>query len=87
MKWICVTDKFNKFTYGKVYEGELQNKYLLNIPNDENNYHFPARCGYDGPGNFVEYFVDEERWQELRNKKINLILNSNYDIKFKINNI
>ena len=74
MRWICVTDKFDKFTYGKVYEGELQGKNLLNIPNDEGGYHLPAKWGYDSPNNFIEYFVDEERWQEIRKQKINKIL-------------
>lgn len=74
MRWICVTDKFDKFTYGKVYEGELQSKNLLNIPNDYGEYHLPAKWGYDGPNNFIEYFVNEERWQEIRNQKINKIL-------------
>lgn len=74
MRWICVTDKFDKFTYGKVYDGELKSRNLLNIPNDEGDYHLPAKWGYDGPDNFVEYFVDELRWQEIREQKINKIL-------------
>lgn len=77
MRWVCVTDKFDKFTYGKIYEEALSgllSKNLLNIPNDDGEYHLPTQWGYDGLDNFIEYFVTEERWQEIRKQKINKIL-------------
>lgn len=74
MRWVCVTDKFDKFTYGKVYEGKSKSENLINIPNDYGEYHLPAQFGYDGPNDFIEYFVTEERWQEIRNQKIENLL-------------
>jgi hypothetical protein len=71
--WVCITRNFSNFTYGKIYEG-VDRISVLDIPNDEGERHLPAKFGYNGPGNFVEYFVTLEKWQEIRNNKIQQIL-------------
>jgi hypothetical protein len=72
-KWICITKDFTNFTYGKIYEG-IEKGNLLDVANDKGERHLPAIFGYNGPGNFVEYFVTVEKWKEIRNNKIQKIL-------------
>ena len=73
MKWVCITERFSNFTYGRIYEGVEINS-LLDIPNDKGERNLPAKYGYDGPGVFVEYFVTLDKWQEIREGKINQVL-------------
>jgi hypothetical protein len=80
MKWVCVTKNFSDFTYGKVYEGNInESGTLLDIPNDKNQRYLPAKYGYNGPGVFVEYFVSLDKWQEIRRGKINQVLGMPYN--------
>jgi len=77
-KWICVTKSWDSFTYGKIYEGELQGD-LLNVPNDFGEYLLPAlfrsepienykesRRYYGIPTKKVYYFITLEEWRERR---------------------
>lgn len=70
MKWICLTKKFNGFTYGKTYEGNKVGN-NIDVTNDYGYNPFPAISGYNGPGNLVVYFRPVDEW---RKKKINEIL-------------
>jgi hypothetical protein len=81
-KWVCVTKAWDSFTYGKIYEGELQGD-LLNVPNDFGEYHLPAlfrhepieiykesRRYYGIPTKKVYYFITLEEWREQQIEKI-----------------
>lgn len=76
-KWVCVTKDFENFTYGKVYEGELNSSgTILNVTNDVGNKPLPSyyrpwsKRPYDGIRYF--YFLSLEDWRE---RKINKVLN------------
>lgn len=72
-KYICLTDKFAKFTLGKIYEGsQSPRSTYIEITNDEGGLSYPSKFGYDGPNNFVEYFVDLDEW---RSRQLNRIFN------------
>lgn len=66
MKWVCVTNNFENFTYGNIYEGERKGS-LLNIPNDKNEFVMPALFGYIPE--YVEYFITYEKWEKIRKEK------------------
>jgi hypothetical protein len=68
MKWVCITDKFENFTYGNIYEGDKEGN-LLNIPNDKNEFVKPAISGYKSKNEFVEYFITLDNWEIIRKEK------------------
>jgi hypothetical protein len=81
-KWICVTKSWDSFTYGKIYEGELQGS-LLNVPNDFGEYNLPALFTTESIDNHKEsrryygmskkkvyYFIPLEEWREQQINKI-----------------
>lgn len=80
-KWVCVTKDWDTFTYGKVYEGEL-NGSLLDVENDFGERHLPALYGvepiirmtdvrsFGQPTNKVYYFITLEEWREQQINKI-----------------
>ena len=75
-KWVCVTKYWDSFTYGKIYEVELQGD-LLNVPNDFGNYHLPALFRWETIEDYKEhqkrkvyYFISIEEWREQRIEKI-----------------
>ena len=83
-KWICVTKDFSKFTYGKVYDGEVNmSGTLLDVPNDLGERTYPALYGvepiirmmevrsFGQPTKKVYYFLTLEEWRE---KQINQII-------------
>jgi hypothetical protein len=85
-KWVCIIKSWDSFTYGKIYEGELQGD-LLNVPNDFGEYHLPALFRYEPIENYKEsrryygipnkkvyYFITFEEWRE---QQINKILYTN----------
>jgi len=82
MKWVCVTKDWESFTYGKIYEGEL-NGSLLDVPDDTGYRSHPCLHGvrevitmmggryYGPPTEKVYYFLTLEEWRE---KQINEII-------------
>jgi hypothetical protein len=80
-KWVCITKDWDFFTYGKIYEGELQGN-LLNVPNDLGEYYLPALFRYEAiethkesrrygiPRKKVYYFITLEEWRQQRIEKI-----------------
>ena len=85
-KWVFVCKVWQNFTYGKVYEGELEpfNDSILNVPNDKGELCQPSLYGIEECGDYksvvrrygaayrkVQYFVTLEEWRE---SKINEII-------------
>ena len=81
-KWVCVTKDWDTFTYGKIYEGEV-NGSLLDVPNDLGERTYPALYGvepiirmmeirsFGHPTKKLYYFIPLEEWRE---KQINQII-------------
>ena len=75
MKWVCITKDWEHFTYGKIYEGDL-NTTLLDIENDIGERHMPCLYGseviiskmnkryYGPPTKRVYYFLTLEEWRD-----------------------
>jgi hypothetical protein len=72
MKWVCVCKIWDKFTYGKVYEGELNsNGTLLDVKNDLGESCLPAFFRKVN-GDKKYYFIEFQEWRQI---KLNKILN------------
>ena len=83
-KWVCVCKVWKDFTYGTVYEGEVEFNSLLNVPNDKGEYCKPSLYGMEECSDYksvvrrygaayrkIPYFVTLEEWRE---SKINEII-------------
>lgn len=66
ISYICLTDKFTNFTLGKIYLGEIVSpRYsYIEIFNDIGILSYPSKFGYDGPDNFVIYFMELNEWRQ-----------------------
>jgi len=81
-KWVCVTKDWGSFTYGKIYEGEL-NGSLLDVCDDTGYRSHPCLHGsreiipmmntryYGPPTEKVYYFIPLDEW---RDKQIDEII-------------
>lgn len=73
ISYICLTDKFTNFTLGKIYIGRIVSPFWDNEPrlysyieifNDIGIVSYPSKFGYDGPDNFVIYFMELNEWRQ-----------------------
>lgn len=82
IKWVCVTKDWDTFTYGKIYEGEV-NGSLLDVANDLGERTYPAISGSIPIGNYKEsrryfgaptkkvyYFITLDEWRQQQIEKI-----------------
>lgn len=74
-KYICLTDNFHNFTLGKIYQGVIisPNSYI-ELTNDKGGPSYPSKFGYDGPDNYVVYFMELNEW---RQKQLDIVLKVN----------
>lgn len=81
-KWVCVTKDWDTFTYGKIYEGEV-NGSLLDVPNDLGERTYPSISGsipienykesrryFGEPTKKVYYFITLDEWRQQQIEKI-----------------
>jgi hypothetical protein len=71
-KWVCVTKSWDSFTYGKIYEGDLEGE-LLNVPNDFGEYHLPALYRWEPIDNYKEskrFYVDSRQMEFIPKRKV-----------------
>lgn len=66
ISYICLTDKFTNFTLGRIYHGDIVSpRYsYIEIINDIGIRSYPSKFGYDGPNNFVIYFMELNEWRQ-----------------------
>ena len=70
VKCVCVTNKFENFTYGKIYKGKPIYS-CLDIEDDKGELCLPSMFGKDNKGQIVEYFIPLKTW---RQRQLNTII-------------
>ncbi len=80
-KWVCINKNWNDFTYGKIYEGGLQNS-ILDIESDNGERLYPSLYGigyFEMPymaktsklcGRRIYNFIPLEEWRQQQIEKI-----------------
>ena len=72
VKYICLNSGFSVFTKGRVYNSYKSKRYnTLYLINDLGEESTPSISGYNGPNNFVVYFMEITEW---RKKQIDRII-------------